>query len=100
MLCERISRIKCCIFVVACHGVFENLIDEIDYRLFASEVTVKVYFFGKGIFPVTLHSFSIGLIFALKNLRLRQPEFIYALLNVTYHEKIVFTSDGIYESFL
>ena len=79
------------------------MIDEVDYRLFASEIPVQVYFFGKGVLSVTLHSLhclSVCPVFSLENLRLRQPEFIYALLHIADHKEVVLPADGADESFL
>ena len=70
------------------------MINEVDDRLFTSEVPVKINFFGKGICALLFHFFCIGTVFTLKNLRLRQSELIYALLHIPYHEEVVFPADG------
>ena len=67
------------------HNVAEDIVHRIEDISPASEIIVQAY---KHIISLRI-VLLIGLVFFQKNPRIRLPEAIYALLDITHHENII-----------
>ena len=91
--------ISCCavqsgIAVISLHHPGEYVIYGFGYVLFASVIPVKT---DKN---TVLAVISVTLRLIHEKLRLSQPEFVYALLNISNHKQIVLTGNSAYNNLL